>query len=97
VQASFTLRCWIIQHALKFIIIQQALQAVQAPYNTTTAQALLLRVVEVAELTAPTNFSLVPSDLSTTATLILNTVDYLLSGIATENGTQENFLNDVSL
>lgn len=69
----------------------------QAPYTAATAQALLLDVAVVAEVTAPTNSSLVPSDLSTTASLILNTVDYLLFGIATGNGTQEIFLNDVSL
>lgn len=69
----------------------------QAPYDTRTAQALLSNVATVAEVTAPTSSSLVPSDLATTASLILNTIDYLFSGIEIGNGTQESFLNDVSL
>ena len=69
----------------------------EAPYDPVTAQVLLSNVAVAVEVTAPTNSSLVPTDLAMTASLILNTVDYLLTGTTTtENRTQENFLNDVS-
>ncbi len=66
-------------------------------YSTATAQTALDEVMGLVDLTAPQQVSIVPSDLNVAAEYVLNTVDYLLSGLENinENDTL-TLLNNVS-